>query len=358
MPSMQPETLAHRFLEQFPDRLLTIDSHTAGEPTRLVVGGLPPIPGETINDKRLYLSEHLDHVRMLMAQEPRGHRDMLAALVTEPVHEEAAFGIVFMDACRYPYMCGHGTIGAVTTLIEIGWLPAQEPETAVVVDSPSGLVHTRAQVHKGVDGRMRVESVALQMESAFAFALDQPLEVPGLGRITVDVSFAGGFFAMVSADEIGLALTPENGPELARWGMAIIEAGNQQLQVQHPTRTYINTVDVAEFYDAAGPGPGGHAQGRGKNAVIYGAAHMDRSPCGTGTSAKMALMHRRGELAVGQPFTNEGILGTTFEGRVVAETRVGDLPAIVPEVRGSAYITGVNQFILDPRDPFPRGFLV
>jgi len=359
MPSVQPETLAHQFLQQFPDRLLTIDSHTAGEPTRLIVGGLPPIPGETINDKRLYLSEHLDHVRMLTAQEPRGHRDMLAAVVTEPVHEEAAFGIVFMDACRYPYMCGHGTIGAVTTLIETGWLAAEEPETAVVVDSPSGMVHTRARVRKappgagGAGGRVRVESVALQMESAFAFALDQPLEVEGLGRITVDVSFAGGFFVMVSVDQIGLALTPENGPELARLGMAIIAAANQQLTVQHPTRTYINTIDVAEFYNA-----GGHVQGRGKNAVIYGEAHMDRSPCGTGTSAKMALMHRRGELAVGQPFLNEGILGTTFEGRVVAETTVGDLPAIVPEVRGSAHITGVNQFILDPRDPFPRGFLV
>jgi proline racemase len=359
MPSMQPSAIAQQFLEQFPDRLITIDSHTAGEPTRLVVGGLPPIPGETINDKRLYLSEHLDHVRMLLTQEPRGHRDMLAAVVTEPVHAEAAFGVVFMDACRYPYMCGHGTIGAVTTLIETGWLAAEEPETAVVVDSPSGMVHTRARVRKAPPGaggageRVRVESVAIQMESAFAFALDQPLEVEGLGRITVDVSFAGGFFAMVSVDQIGLALTPENGPELARLGMAIIAAGNQQLTVQHPTRAYINTIDVAEFYNA-----GGHAQGRGKNAVIYGEAHMDRSPCGTGTSAKMALMHRRGELAVGQPFLNEGILGTTFEGQVVAETTVGDLPAIVPEVRGSAHITGVNQFILDPRDPFPRGFLV
>jgi proline racemase len=366
---MQPTAIAQQFLEQFPDRLITIDSHTAGEPTRLVVGGLPPIPGETINDKRLYLSEHLDHVRMLLTQEPRGHRDMLAAVVTEPVHEEAAFGVVFMDACRYPYMCGHGTIGAVTTLIETGWLAAEEPETAVVVDSPSGMVHTRARVRKGppgaggADGQVRVESVALQMESVFAFALDQPLEVDGLERITVDVSFAGGFFVLVSVDQIGLALTPENGQELAHWGMAIIAAGNQQLEVQHPTRTYINTIDVAEFYDPAGPGPGSpepgsHAQGRGKNAVIYGEAHVDRSPCGTGTSAKMGLMHRRGELAVGQPFLNEGILGTTFEGRVVAETTVGGLPAIVPEMRGSAYITGVNQFILDPRDPFPRGFLV
>jgi len=356
---MQPFAMAERFLQQFPDRILTVDSHTAGEPTRLVVGGLPPIPGDTINDKRLYISENLDDVRLLLAQEPRGHRDMLAAVVTEPVTEGAAFGVVFMDACRYPYMCGHGTIGAVTTLIETGWLPAQEPETVVVVDSPSGPVQTRARVRKEALGpgkigeRVRVDWVAIQMESAFAFLLDQPLEVPGLGRITVDVSFAGGFFVMVSVDQVGLALTPDNGAELIRLGMAITEAGNQQLTVQHPTRTYINTIDVVEFYD-----PAGHARSRGKNAVVYGEAHMDRSPCGTGTSAKMALMHWRGELALNQPFINEGILGTTFEGRLVGETTVGETPAVVPEVRGSAHITGVNQFILDPRDPFPRGFLI
>ena len=356
---MQPFAMVERFLQQFPDRILTVDSHTAGEPTRLVVGGLPPIPGDTINDKRLYISENLDDVRLLLAQEPRGHRDMLAAVVTEPVTDGAAFGVVFMDACRYPYMCGHGTIGAVTTLIETGWLPAQEPETVVVVDSPSGPVQTRARVRKEALGpgkigeRVRVDWVAIQMESAFAFLLDQPLEVPGLGRITVDVSFAGGFFVMVSVDQVGLALTPDNGAELIRLGMAITEAGNQQLTVQHPTRTYINTIDVVEFYD-----PAGHARSRGKNAVVYGEAHMDRSPCGTGTSAKMALMHRRGELALNQPFINEGILGTTFEGRLVGETTVGETPAVVPEVRGSAHITGVNQFILDPRDPFPRGFLI
>ena len=362
MHSTQPAVIAEQFLQQFPNRLLTVDSHTAGEPTRLVIDGLPPIPGHTINNKRLYLSDHLDHVRLQLTQEPRGHRDMLAAIVTEPVTEGAAFGIVFMDACRYPYMCGHGTIGAVTTLIEMGWLPAEEPETVVIVDSPSGPVHTRARVRQEAtpprqrgaqEGGLHVESVAIQMESAFAFSLDQPLEVPGLGQITVDVSFAGGFFVMVSADQVGLDLTPENGPELIRWGMVITEASNQQLTVQHPTRTYINTIDVVEFYD-----PAGHPQYRGKNAVIYGEAHMDRSPCGTGTSAKMALLHRRGELALDQPFINAGILDTTFEGRVVAETTVGRFPAIVPEVRGSAHITGVHQFILDPRDPFPQGFLL
>jgi proline racemase len=348
---------------QLENQIVIVDSHTAGEPTRLVISGLPPIPGQTINDKRLYISENLDHVRLLLTREPRGHRDMLAAIVTEPVSDEGNFGIVFMDARRYPYMCGHGTIGAVTTFLEMDWLACQEPETVVVVDSPSGPVRACARV-KRADGRSRVESVAFQMESAFAFLLGQPLEVPGLGRLTVDVSFAGGFFVMVSADQIGLALAPDNAPELARWGMAIIEAGNQQLRVQHPTRTYINAIDVVEFYD-----PAGHPQARGKNFVVYGEGHVDRSPCGTGTCAKMALLHQRGELAVGQTFVNEGLLGTTFEGRIIEETTVGDpsplrlrsghcLPAIVPEIRGTAYLTGLHRFVVTPGDPFPEGFLI
>ena len=357
---------------QLENQIVTVDSHTAGEPTRLVISGLPPIPGQTVNDKRLYISENLDHVRLLLTREPRGHRDMLAAIVTEPVSEEADFGLVFMDARRYPYMCGHGTIGAVTTFLEMGWLAYQEPETVVVVDSPAGPIRARARV-KRADGRPRVESVAFQMESAFAFLLDQSLEVPELGRLTVDVSFAGGFFVMVAADQIESkrsgSLTSENAPQLARWGMAVIEASNRQLRVQHPTRTYINTIDVVEFYD-----PIGHPQARGKNFVVYGEGHVDRSPCGTGTCAKMALLHRRGELAVGQTFVNEGLLGATFEGRIVEETTVGDpsnprlrsgqagsghcLPAIVPEIRGTAYLTGLHRFVVTPGDPFPEGFLI
>jgi len=348
---------------RFENQIVTVDSHTAGEPTRLIIGGLPPIPGRTINDKRLYISENLDHLRLLLSREPRGHRDMLAAIITEPVSDESDFGIVFMDARRYPYMCGHGTIGAITTLLEMGWLEAQDDETVVIVDSPSGRIHARARV-KRAHGRPRVESVAFQMESAFASLLDQSLEVPGLGRLTVDVSFAGGFFVMVSADQIGLALTPDNASELARYGMAIIEAGNQQLRVQHPTRTYIDSIDVMEFYD-----PAGHPQGRGKNFVVYGEGHVDRSPCGTGTCAKMALLHQRGELAVGQTFINEGLLGTTFEGRIVEETTVGDpstlrlrsrqtLSAIVPEIRGTAYLTGLHRFLVTSGDPFPEGFLI
>ncbi|MGD9029830.1 MAG: proline racemase family protein [Anaerolineae bacterium] len=354
-----------RAFAEFENQLVTLDLHAGGEPIRLLIDGLPSIPGETINDKRLHVGEHLDQVRLLLTQEPRGHRDMFAGIITDPVSEQGDFGLVFMDARRYPYMCGHGIIGAVTGLIEMGWLEAKGPETAVVVDSPSGPIQACARVRQRADGRPRVESVAIRLESAFAFLLDQPLEVPGLGHLTVDVSFAGGFFVMIPADQIEGDLVPENAPQLARWGMASIEAGNQQLSVQHPTRTYIDTIDVAEFYD-----PAGHSQRLGRNFVVLGEGHVDRSPCGTGTSAKMALLHRRGELAVGQTFVNRGLLGTTFEGRIVAESTVGDpatglghragqmLPAIVPEIRGAAHVTGLHRFILTPEDPFPEGFLI
>jgi proline racemase len=343
-----------KLLERFPDRIVTIDSHTAGEPTRLIVGGLPPIPGATVADKRLYLMHELDHVRLQLAQEPRGHRDMIAALVTEPVTEGSDFGLIYMDARRYPYLCGHATIGAVTVLIEAGVVPASEPETTVIVDTPSGPMETTARVQDGL-----VESVTMQAVPSFVYSTDQSLDVPGLGCIQVDTVCVGGFFAMVSADQINLELAPENASRLIELGMTIIDAANEQLTVRHPARPEVTTVDVTEFYASTD-------RGHGKSAVVYGESHMDRSPCGTGTSAKMTLLHHRGKLALDQPYVNTGILGTTFEGRLVAETMVGDpstgsgqaLPAVVPEVRGSAHITGVHQFMLDPRDPFPKGFLL
>lgn len=350
------------FHQAFDDALLCIDSHVGGEPARLVVGGLPPLSGQTTNDKRLYLSENLDQIRLLTTREPRGHRDMFASILVEPESDEAAFGLVYMDARRYPYLCGHATIAAVSAMIELGLLEATIPETRVVVDTPSGSWETVAQVRKNIspDGRrFRVESVAIRPEIAFAFLLDQPLQVPNLGNIQVDVSFTGGFFVMVSADQIDLELSVENAPQLARLGMDIIEAGNEQLEVQHPQREYINTIDVVEFFD-----PRGHKEGRGKNFVVLGEGHVDRSPCGTGTCAKLALLHKRKQLEVGETFINEGLLGTTFDAQIVRESSIKNpktgenLPAIVPEISGAAHITGLQQFVLTPEDPFPEGFLI
>jgi proline racemase len=333
--------------------IVTLDYHVGGEPIRLIVEGLPEIAGDTINDKRLFIRDHLDDIRLMLTREPRGHRDMFAGIITDPVTAGSRFGIVFMDARRYPYMCGHGMIGAVTAFVEMECLDAQGGETQLVVDSPAGPVKAEVRLTEKAGQTLGVESVAIQLESAFAFLLDQALDVPELGRITVDVCFAGGFFVMVSVDELGTSLSAENASALARWGMAIIEAANQQLEVRHPTRTYINTVDVVEFYD-----PRGHRDGMGKNIVVLGEGHVDRSPCGTGTAAKLALLHRRGLLSAGQPFVNQGILETRFEGRIVAESTLGDLPVIIPEIRGSAHATGLHHFVVTPDDPLPRGFLI
>ncbi|HEC33836.1 MAG TPA: hypothetical protein ENI37_03875 [Chloroflexi bacterium] len=348
MHSARLAAITRQLRDRFPDWLLTIDSHTAGEPTRLIVGGIPPIPGRTVADKRLFLINEWDHIRLRLTREPRGHRDMIAAVVTEPVTDGADFGLIYMDACRYPYLCGHATIGAVTTLIEVGIVQAVEPETFVTIDTPSGPVEATARVRAG-----KVESVAIRLAPSFVYSVDQPLDIPGWGRILVDMVCVGGFFAMVSTQQIGLELNPRNAGCLIELGMRIINAANEQLIVRHPTRPGVTTVDVVEFYEPLDP-----QEGQGLGAVIYGESHVDRSPCATGTSAKMTLLHHRGQLALNQPLINAGILGTTFEGRLVRETKVGDLPAVVPEVRGSAYITGIHQFVLDPRDPFQEGFLI
>jgi proline racemase len=248
-------------------------------------------------------------------------------------------------------MCGHGTIGAVTTMLELGGvpLPNDAATCTVIVDTPSGPVRAFATLDRSA-GEVRVTSVAIQLESAFVHASDQPLDVPGLGTLRVDLVCVGGYFAMVTADQIELPLVAAEAPALAEAGMAIIDAANRELTVQHPEHPYVNTIDVTEFHVLDAPG-------QSRNAVVYGEAHVDRSPCGTGTSAKMALLFHQGNMEVGDSLVNTGLLGTTFTGRIVAETTVGPFAAIVPEIRGQAHLTGRHRFIVREDDPFPRGFL-
>jgi proline racemase len=253
-----------------------------------------------------------------------------------------------MDARRYPFLCGHATIGAVATLIETGALEVSGPETRIVVDTPSGPMETTAFVTDD-----RVQAVAVRAVPSFVYGSDLPLEVPGLGRIRVDTVCVGGFFVMVSASQTGLPLTPENRPKLIELGMEVIDAANRQIEVRHPLRPEVRTVDVVEFYDTFA-----HGEGEGSSVVVYGESHVDRSPCGTGTAAKLTLLHHRGRIRHGEPFHNYGPLGTRFEARIVEETRVGGLTAVVAEIRSSAQITGFHEFVLDPHDPFPQGFLI
>jgi len=341
------DRIENEFLKRYPDRILTIDSHTQGEPTRLLIGGVGTLPGSTMKDKRDYFESRYDHVRMLLTREPRGHRGIMAAVVTEPVSPQGKFGLFYMDARRYPYLCGHATIGAVASLIEAGALDTDDGNTLITVDTPSGPLDAHTRIRDG-----RVETVAIDMVPSFVFDTGRELEIAGFGKASVDLVCVGGFFAMVSARSIGIDLVPENSHRLIPLGMAVIEAANRALRVYHPERPEVNTVDVTEFYDE------NPQTGTGKSVVIYGESNMDRSPCGTGTTARMTLLHHRGKLGCSQVYKNAGPLGTVFEGRIVKTLSIGKFDGIVGQVRGNAQITGYHQFAVDANDPFPKGFLI
>ncbi len=341
------DRIENGFLDRYPDRIVTIDSHTQGEPTRLLISGVATLPGSTMKDKRDYFESHYDHVRMLLTREPRGHRGIMAAVVTEPISPKGHFGLFYMDARRYPYLCGHATIGAVASLIEAGALDTDGGDTIITVDTPSGPLDAHTRIRDG-----RVESVAIEMVPSFVFDTGREIDVAEFGKVPVDLVCVGGFFAMVSARSIGIDLIPKNSHRLIPLGMAVIEAANRTLNVYHPERLEVNTVDVTEFYDED------PKTGTGKSVVIYGESHMDRSPCGTGTTAKMTLLHHLGKLDPGQAYKNASPLGTVFEGRIVKTLSIGKFSGIVGQVRGNAQITGYHQFVVDSNDPFQKGFLI
>jgi proline racemase len=341
------EKIESGFSDRFPNRMFTIDSHTQGEPTRLIVGGLEKIPGDSMQAKRKYFISHLDSVRMSLTREPRGHRGIMAAVVTEPVSRDSQFGLIYMDARRYPYLCGHATIGAAASLIETGAIAAGEGESRIIVDTPSGPLHLLVNVKSGI-----VDSVSLEMVPSFVFKTGVEIEVPGFGRVPVDLTCVGGFFAMVSARSVGIELAPKNSLQLISLGMAIIEAANREVRVFHPERPEVRTVDVTAFYDRE-PGAAG-----GKSAVIYGESHMDRSPCGTGTTAIMTLLHHRGELETGRTYINCSPLGEAFEGCLVRTNKIGDFNGVVGRIKGRSNVTGFHQFVVDKTDPFPEGFIL
>ena len=341
------DRIENEFIKRYPTRIITIDSHTQGEPTRLLISGVGTLPGSTMKDKRDYFESRYDHVRMLLTREPRGHRGIMAAVVTEPVSPEGKFGLFYMDARRYPYLCGHGTIGAVATLIEAGALNAEGGDTVITVDTPSGPLDAHTRIRNG-----RVESVAIEMVPSFVFDVGRELEIAGFGKVSVDLVCVGGYFAMVSARSIGIDLIPENSHRLIQLGMAVIDAANRKSTVYHPERPEVNTVDVTQFYDED------PQTGTGKSVVIYGESHMDRSPCGTGSTARMTLLHHQGKLAADQVYKNAGPLGTVFEGRIVKTQSIGKFDGIVGQVRGNAQIIGYHQFVVDACDPLPKGYLI
>jgi proline racemase len=314
-------------------------------PTRVVTGGVGPIPGATMLERKLHFEAHMDDVRLLLMREPRGHGSMSGAILQPPTRDDADWGVLFIEVSGCLPMCGHGTIGVATVLVETGMVAVTEPETVVRLDVPAGLVEARVRVEGG-----RARSVTLRNVPSFLLARDRAVEVPGLGRIVYDMAYGGNFYALTAAADAGLVVDPARAKELIDAGLRTMAAINAAERPAHPEDPRIGGCRHVVFH---APGSDG-ADARAATAIHPG--WLDRSPCGTGTSARLAQLHARGALRTGDAFVNESVIGTRFTGRIVAETTVAGQPAIVPEITGRAWITGMGQYLLDAEDPFPAGF--
>jgi proline racemase len=322
-----------------------VDSHTEGMPTRVITGGVGPIPGATMLERKLHFERDLDDLRLLLMREPRGHSAMSGAILQPPTREDADWGVLFIEVSGCLPMCGHGTIGVATVLVETGMVAVREPETVVRLDTPAGLVEARVAVEGG-----RARSVALRNVPSFLLGRDRSVELDGR-PLTYDMAFGGNFYAILSADSAGLEVDPARADELVERGLEVMTAINGSDRPEHPSDPRISGCKHVIFTAAGADGPRSQ-----RSATSIHPGWLDRSPCGTGTSAKLAALHARGELRVGERFVNRSVIGTRFEGRIVGETEVDGLPAVVPEITGRAWITGMGQYVLDPDDPFPEGF--
>ena len=325
--------------------ITAVDSHTEGMPTRVVTGGVGNIPGATMNDKRLYFIEHLDHIRLFLMNEPRGHAAMSGAILQAPTREDADWGVVFIEVSGCLPMCGHGTIGVATVLVETGMVEVLEPVTTIRLDTPAGLVIARVAVSDG-----HAESVTIENVPSYCTRLDDTVEVPGYGTVPYSLAFGGNFYAMVDMDAVELQFERASQQEILTAGLAIMDAINKSNPPRHPE---IDGVDHCHHVEFIAPGS---TAGHSRHAMTIFPGWFDRSPCGTGTSARMAELWARGELPLDQDFVNESFIGSRFTGRLVRETQVAGIPAVVATITGRAWVTGIGQYLLDPADPFPDGF--
>ena len=345
---------------RFSRMITAVDAHAEGEPGRVITGGVGPIPGDSVFAKMRHLAEHGDDLRRLMLREPRGYPGLCCNLLVPPSDPAADAGFVIMEQMEYAAMSGSNTICVATVLLETGILPMTEPVTELTLEAPAGLVRVRADCRDG-----KVTRVTFRNVPAFAIHLDVPVEVPTLGTVTVDVAWGGMLFALFDGAQVGLRVTPDEGADCVRIGEMVKVATREQYPSVHPDNPALTGPTIA-LISASPTRPDADA----KNTVVISTGTLDwarpstwtgaldRSACGTGTCARMAVLHARGHLPLGRDFVHESILGTTFTGRLVEETTVGPYPAVVPTIGGQAWITGIAQYLLDPTDPFPEGFTV
>ncbi|MFD5128875.1 proline racemase family protein [Streptomyces olindensis] len=343
----------------FQRKIHAVETHS-GEPMRVITGGVPDIPGASAYEQMKWLEANDDQLRRLMLREPRGYPPLCCNLIVPPKHPDAAAGFIVMEHVEYPVMSGGNTIAVATVLLETGMIPMQEPITEFKLEAPAGLIGIRAECKDG-----KVKQVTFQNVPAFAAYLDAPIDVPGLGKVIVDVGWGGMFYVIADVRQFeGLELTPEHGREITRISSLILRAAQEQLPVEHPDYPGIG-ITIAQL-----SGPTDNPAADRKNAVtmVNGAVDfdnpatwtgsVDRCPCGTGTCARMATLHAKGELALNQPFRHEGVLGTVYTGELIGEAKIGPYDAVVPTIGGQAWITGYSTFVLDPDDPFTDGFTV
>jgi proline racemase len=324
-----------------------VNSHTEGMPTRVITGGVGTLPGATMLERKLAFERDRDDLRTLLMFEPRGHGAMSGAILQPPTRPDADVGVLFIEVSGCLAMCGHGTIGVSTVLVETGMVEVAEPITTIRLDTPAGLVTAQVEVRDG-----RACSVTITNVASFLLAADEEVETDELGAVRYDMAYGGNFYAILPAAELGLELDPAAAPELIRRGLAVMAAVNAQRSPVHPEQPDIRGCRHVVL-------TGDHApDASGRSAVVIHPGWVDRSPCGTGTSARMAALHARGELALDTDYVHESLISSRFTGRLVEATTVGDRPAVIPTIRGRAWITGLAQYMLDPTDPYPAGFLL
>jgi len=340
--------------------ITAVDLHACGEPGRVITGGVLDVPGKTMFEKMKYFEKNHDDIRLRMLREPRGYPALCCNLILAPTNTEADAGFIIMEQTEYPPMSGTNTICVATTLLETGMIKMTEPITEFTLEAPAGLIRIRADCKDG-----KVTQVTFKNVPAFAVHLDVKVEVPHLGTVMVDVAWGGMFYVIADAAQFGLQITPDEGKDITRISEMIKAATQEQYPVMHPDNPEITGPTISQL-----SAPPTNPKADRKNAVTVSTGKLDwdkpstwtgvidRSPCGTGTCAKMAVLHAKGQLGINQDFHHEGILGTLFTGRLIEETQVGRYKAVVPTIGGSAWITAINQFVLDPGDPFPSGFTV
>lgn len=323
----------------------TIDTHTCGEPTRNVIGGIPTIPGNTMEEKLEYMSTKGDWIRQLLTYEPRGNDVMSGTIITPPCRPEADIGVLYFEVGGWMPMCGHDTIGVGTALVKSGMIDVTEPYTYVTLDTAAGLIRLKIEIVNGT-----AVGVTFLNAPAFVMKKDVSVTTEEYGEVQLDIAYGGNIYAILPAESVGLQIRPELSSELIKAGNLLKKYINEQITVQHPEIRFENHVTHIEFYEK---GEEAHVT---KNAVIIPPGAIDRSPCGTGTSAKLSVLAAKGKIRPGESFIHESIIGSRFTCKYVGDTEVAGIPAVIPEVTGRAWVTGIHTFILEPDDIFQNGY--